>query len=109
MLWPRPLIRIGCWAMPMACFVLATAIWDAAIAALSLELSAAPETTVSTTLVELYETTKCSVPLMAIVELENVPVMLAAFRTVKVCPTEGVKALTRAAVSVPPKLAAPVI
>ena len=45
---------------------------------------------------------------MAIVELENVPVMLAAFRAVKIWPTAGVKALTRAAVSVPPKLAAPV-
>jgi hypothetical protein len=40
---------------------------------------------------------------MAIVELENVPVTLAAFRAVKVWPTAGVKALTSAAVSVPPK------
>ena len=47
--------------------------------------------------------------LIAMVEFEKAPVTLLAVTTVKVWPTVGVNPFTNAAVSVPPKLAAPVI
>ena len=65
-------------------------------------------TTVSTTPVEVYDTSNCSPELIAMVELVNVPEMLCALRIVNVCPIVGVKELTSPTVSVPPKLAVPV-
>jgi hypothetical protein len=44
---------------------------------------------------------------MAIVALENVPVTLAAVKTVKVDPTVGVKPLASVTVRVPAKLTVP--
>jgi len=41
--------------------VLAIAVWDTGAAGTVFELPTGPEATVSTTLVEVYETTKCSV------------------------------------------------
>lgn len=72
--------------------------------------AAGPLATVSTTLVAVYEMLKCSVPpLIAIVEFVNVPLTLDAVRMVNTCPAVGVNLFTKAAVSVPPRLAAPEI
>jgi len=92
-------------ALAIACFVLAATIWEAR--AVLAEFETGPDATVSTTPVEVYDTEKCSVELIAMVEFENVPATLLAVNTVKVWPTVGVKPFTKAAVSVPPRLAAP--
>ena len=104
-LWRRPLIATGGLATTLAGFVFAIAACKAPVAV----LDAAPLATVSTTVVAVYDTAKCSVPLIAMVEFENVPVMLAAFSTVKVWPIVGVKELIYPTVNVPPRLAVPVI
>jgi len=92
-------------AVAIACFVLAAAVWETR--AVLTDLETGPDATVSTTPVEVYDTEKCSVELIAMVEFENVPATLLAVNTVKVWPAVGVKPFTKAAVSVPPRLAAP--
>ena len=77
--------------------------------AFAFDCGAAPETTVRTTPVDVYEIEKCSLELIAIVEFVKVPEMVLAVKMVKVCPMVGVKPLTNAAVNVPPRLAVPVM
>src|SRR5258708_18411879 len=85
-------------ALAIACFVLARTNWETR--AVLADFETGPDATVSTTPVEVYETAKCSVELIAMVELENVPATLLAVNTVKVWPTVGVKPFTNAAVTV---------
>jgi hypothetical protein len=99
-----PLRTIGL-ALAIACFVLAATIWETRVMLADLETG--PDATVSTTPVEVYDTEKCFVELIAMVEFKNVLATLLAVNTVKVWPTVGVKPLTTAAVSVPPRLAVP--
>jgi len=72
------------------------------------EFDGAVEATVSTTPVDVYEMSNCSLELIAMAVLVKVPEILVAVRMVDVCPILGVKPLIWAAVSVPPRLAAPV-
>src|ERR1700724_1411424 len=105
-LYRNLLLRTIGLALAMAGFVLAATTGEAR--AVLADFETGPDATVSTTPVEVYDTEKCSEELMAMVEFENVPATLLAVNTVKLWPTVGVKPFTKAAVSVPPRLATPV-
>src|SRR5258708_3516625 len=66
-----------------------------------------PLATVRTTVVEVYDTEKCSDELIAIVGFEKLPAILLAARTVKVSPRVGMNAPMIGAASVPARLATP--
>ena len=75
-----------------------------------LDATKAPLATVTSQSVVSQETTKCSLPLMAVpFTVENVPVTDPAFRTSNVVPTVGIKPLIMLRLSVPFKLAAPLM
>ncbi len=70
-------------------------------------LHAGPLATVRTTLVDVYETAKCSEELIGIVALEKVPAMVGAVNIVKVCPMAGMKLLSSGAATAPVRFADP--